>query len=532
MLSVIPAPKKAKELGGIFVLPGTVRVKSDFELPLLKGKVEFCDSEEEASVIVIKDDKIAEEGYILGVTRENIVIFASKKIGVYYALQTVRQLAHLDTGGREVLCCDIEDEPRFGFRGLSLDVSRHFYDVDYVKKYLDWMFMQKLNVFHWHLTDDAGWRVEIKKYPLLTEIGSKRTCTQLNGWHSTKMEQKPYSGYYTQEQIKEIVAYAKERGITVIPEVDFPAHCAAVFAAYSDLACRDLKRDVPGYFGAKIPTKIFNQKDWNRTLCMGKEESLQFVYDVLDEICDMFDSPYIHVGGDEAPKDEWKKCPNCQRVIKENNLKNEEELQGWFENKLSQYLKTKGRQMIGWNEVLEGKNIDTSDKNIVVQYWTPKRDKNAEAYVNSGGKMIMSNHQSFYFDMPYAQYSLKKTYKFKPENFGVTNDNIKNVLGVEGEVWTEWIRGRERLEMLVFPRMQALSEVAWSPEEKRDFADFKLRLDDFKPTFDAMGINYAVDKISMLTNPFKRSKILKKFSKGNTELENQLNAQYKTKGER
>ena len=246
----------------------------------------------------------------------------------------------------------------------------------------------------------------------------------------------------------------------------------------------------------------------------------------------MFDSPYIHVGGDEAPKDEWKKCPNCQRVIKENNLKNEEELQGWFENKLSQYLKTKGRQMIGWNEVLEGKNIDTSDKNIVVQYWTPKRDKNAEAYVNSGGKMIMSNHQSFYFDMPYAQYSLKKTYKFKPENFGVTNDNIKNVLGVEGEVWTEWIRSRERLEMLVFPRMQALSEVAWSPEEKRDFADFKLRLDDFKPTFDAMGINYAVDKISMLTNPFKRSKILKKFAKGNTELENQLNAQYKTKGER
>lgn len=532
MLSVIPAPKKAKELGGVFVLPAHLKVKSDFDLPLLEGRVDFCENESDATVVIIKNESIAKEGYTLGVTRERIVILASQKIGVYYALQTVRKIAHVDTGGREVPCCDIEDEPRFPFRGISLDVSRHFYDVDYIKQYINWLFMEKLNVFHWHLTDDVGWRVEIKKYPLLTEIGSKRAYTQLDGWQSTKMEEKPYSGYYTQEQIKEIVAYAKERGITVIPEINFPAHCAAVFSAYSNLACRDLKRDVPGYFGAKIPTKLYGQKDWNRTLCMGKEESLQFVYDVLDEICEMFDSPYIHLGGDEAPMDEWKKCPNCQRVMKENNLKNEEELQGWFENKVSQFLKTKDRQMIGWNEILAAENVNKSDKNIVAQYWTPIRDRKAEEYVNNGGKMIMSNHQSFYFDMPYAKYPLKKTYEYKPENFGVTKDNVKNVLGVEGEVWTEWIRDRERLEMLVFPRMQALSEVAWSPEEKRDFADFKARLDDFKPTFDALGINYAVDKISLPKNPFKRSKILKLFSNGNTDLENQLNAQYKAKGER
>ncbi|MCI6353578.1 beta-N-acetylhexosaminidase, partial [Eubacterium coprostanoligenes] len=341
MLSVIPAPKKAKELGGVFVLPARLKVKSDFDLPLLEDRVDFCENESDATVVIIKNESIAKEGYTLGVTRERIVILASQKIGVYYALQTVRKIAHVDTGGREVPCCDIEDEPRFPFRGISLDVSRHFYDVNYIKQYINWLFMEKLNVFHWHLTDDVGWRVEIKKYPLLTEIGSKRAYTQLDGWQSTKMEKKPYSGYYTQEQIKEIVAYAKERGITVIPEIDFPAHCAAVFSAYSNLACRDLKRDVPGYFGAKIPTKLYGQKDWNRTLCMGKEESLQFVYDVLDEICEMFDSPYIHLGGDEAPMDEWKKCPNCQRVMKENNLKNEEELQGWFENKVSQFLKTK-----------------------------------------------------------------------------------------------------------------------------------------------------------------------------------------------
>ncbi len=532
MLSVIPAPKQAKELGGVFVLPEKIKVKSDFELPLLEGKVEFCDDKENATVLVIKDDKVPKEGYTLGVTREHIVILASQKIGVYYALQTVRQLAHLDTGGREVPCCDIEDEPRFEYRGISLDVSRHFYDVDYIKKYIDWIFMQKLNVFHWHLTDDTGWRVEIKKYPLLTEIGSKRAYTNLGGWGSIKMEKKPYGGFYTQEQIKDVVAYAKERGVTVVPEIDFPAHCAAVFAAYSSLACRDLKRDVPGYFGARVPVVVFKQRDWNRTLCLGKEKSLQFVYDVLDEICEMFDSPYIHLGGDEAPKDEWKKCPDCQRVMRENNLKNEDELQGWFENKLSQYLKIKGRQMIGWNEILAADNVNTSDKNIIAQYWTPKRDINAENYVNNGGKMIMSNHSSFYFDMTYAMYPLKNTYEYKPENFGVTKDNIKNVLGVEGEIWTEWIRDRERLEMLAFPRMQALSEVAWSPEEKRDFAAFKERLDDFKPTFDALGINYAVDKISMPKNFFMRAKIKKKFHKGNPDLENQLNAQYKAKGER
>lgn len=529
MLSLIPLPKKAVELDGSFVLPMVVTVCSEFDLPLLKDKLEFS---ENADITIKKDDSIAKEGYTLKVAENGISITASTEIGAYYALQSVRKLCHYDIGGREVPCCEIEDEPRFSFRGIQLDVSRHFYDVDYIKHFLDLAFMEKLNVFHWHLTDDNGWRIEIKKYPLLTEIGSKRAYTQIGGWKSKKMDKTLYEGFYTQEQIKEVVAYAKARGITVIPEVDFPAHCASAIAPYKHLACREIDSEVFGFFGGIIPQFIDHNMNWNRTLCMGKDTTFQFVYDVLDEVCELFDSPYIHVGGDEAPKNEWKKCPECQRVMKENGLKNEDQLQGWFENKLSAYLKEKGRKIIGWNEILAADNINKEDKNIVAQYWTPQRDKNAEAYVNGGGTMIMSNHHSFYFDMPYAQYPLKYTYDYKPEDFGVTKDNVANVLGIEGELWTEWIRNSDRLEMLAFPRIQALAEVAWTPENRRSFDDFKARVDDYKPTLEALGVNYAVDKVSMISNPIKRSIIKRKFYKGNPDLENQLNKDYKAKGEK
>ena len=531
MLSIIPLPKRAKENAGIYVLPKKVKAYSEIELPLLNDRVEMCEKQD-ADLAILLDESLPEEGYKLTVDANGICIYASKKIGAYYALQSVRKLCHYDCNGDTVPCCEIEDEPRFGFRGVALDVSRHFFDVEYVKHFLDLMFMEKLNVFHWHLTDDNGWRIEIKKYPLLTEIGSKRAYTQIGGWKSLQTEDKEYGGFYTQEQIKEVVAYAKERGITVIPEIDFPAHCAAAIAPYSHLACRDIKSDVFGFFGGLIPTVKYKNVDWNRTLCLGKDETFEFVYGVLDEVCELFDSPYIHLGGDEAPKSEWKKCPNCQRVMKENSLQNEDELQGWFENKLSDYLAQKGRKLIGWNEILSASNVNTDNKNIVVQYWTPQRDKNAEEYVNGGGTMIMSKHQSFYFDMPYAQYNLKKTYDFDASKFGTKKENLKNILGVEGELWTEWIRDAQRLEMMAFPRIQALSEVAWSPEEKRNFADFKMRLDDYKPTLDALGVNYACDMVSMVKNPFKRAKIQKKFFKGDPGLETRLNKEYKDKGDR
>lgn len=528
MINVIPAPKHCRELEGVYVLPTPIRIKTDFSIDVFNGFVK-CDENE--NITVIADNSIADEGYKLSVKSDEIVIRASTQNGFCYAVNTLRKLGNLDLGENEIPCCEIEDEPRFSWRGLEIDESRHFFGMDEIKKILDMMFLEKLNVFHWHLTDDQGWRIEIKKYPLLTEIGSKRKNSQVGGWKSFKMVNKPHCGFYTQEQIKEIIEYAKNRGIMIVPEIDFPAHCASALAPYKYLACREIETEVPGYFGGIIPQwKHFNWS-WNRTVCLGKESTFEFIFNVLDEVCELFDAPYLHMGGDEAPQGEWNKCDKCQAVMKQNGLKNESELQGWFENRISDYLKTKGKKLIAWNDVLKADNLNKEDKNFVVQYWTPQRDKRCEAYVNSGGEAILSNHQCFYFDMTYAQIPLDKTYSYNPEEFGMNADS-KGVLGYEGELWTEWIEGSEKLEMNAFPRMQALAEVSWSPKEKIVFDDFKKRLDMYKPWFDKYGINYACDKVAMAQTGVKKSKVIAKFMKGNPNLELELNKEYKSKGER
>ena len=242
MLQLIPLPYYAQEKSGVFAIDAHLKVNSDFELKLLN-----LERSQDGKLKIKKDSSLDDEEYKLEVTNNEINISASSEKGAYYALQTLRQLGRFELGGKEIPCCVINDKPRFSWRGLQLDESRHFFGKEYVKKMLDMMFMMKLNVFHWHLTDDTGWRIEIKKYPLLTEIGSKRAYTQINGWGSTDIINEPYEGYYTQEEIKGIIAYADERGIMVVPEIDFPAHCAAAIAAYPWLACRELNRDVPGW---------------------------------------------------------------------------------------------------------------------------------------------------------------------------------------------------------------------------------------------------------------------------------------------
>lgn len=523
MINLIPVPAQYELKNGAFVIRDGEAVCSDFELPLLT-----CPRDENARIKITKDNSLQRENYRLTVEPEQIKIVSSTEIGAYYALQSVRVMASYDAGGRSVSCCEIKDEPRWGWRGLSLDESRHFFGKEEVRRILDMMFMMKLNTFHWHLTDDQGWRVEIKKYPLLTSIGSKRKYTQEGGWNCSRILNEPYEGFYTQDDIREIEAYAKARGITIVPEIDMPAHFAAAMAAYPWLACREIETEVPGYFGSKIPEKA-GQKDWNRTACVGKETTFEFIFGVLDEICELFDSPYFHIGGDEAPKDEWKKCPLCQAKIKEHNLKDEEELQGWFNNRILNYVKGKGKRLIGWNEILTAGNLD---KSVIGQYWTPKRDKNAEAYVADGGNMIMSNHRSFYFDMTYSQYPLQYTYDFSLSRYNIQPQCEKNILGVEAEMWTEWIDGREKLEVNLYPRMQALAEVAWSPEKRRNFADFKERLDAFKPTLDSLGIGYAVDKVSMPKGLFNRLKAQKLFFCGDTHYEVKRNADFRQKGEK
>lgn len=523
MVNIIPLPLKSSISNGNFSMKD-LRVKSDFELELLD-----VERTENANLIIKKNPALDKEEYTLDIGENEITITASSEIGAYYALQSLRQLSKNELGRDTVKCCKIEDKPRFSWRGLQLDESRHFFGKEEIKKLLDMMFMMKLNVFHWHLTDDQGWRVEIKKYPLLTEIGSVRHYTQINGWRSTEIINEEYGGYYTQQDIKEIVEYADKRGIMIVPEIDFPAHCASAIAAYPWLACRELDREVPGYFGGIIPELKLKMGDWNRTICVGKDKTLEMVFDIIDEICELFPAPYFHIGGDEAPKNEWKKCPECQKRIKENNLKDEEALQGWFNNLILEHLKKKGKRLIGWNEIFKAVNLD---KSVIGQYWTPQRDKRAEAFVNNGGQMIMSNHQSFYFDMTYGQYSLRNTYDFTPAKFNVTDKGVENVLGVEGENWTEWIDTPKKLQLQMYPRVQALAEVAWTDESLKSWNGFKKRLDDFKPYFEYLDINYAVDKISLPKNIFTKLKIQKKFFRGDTHLELKLNEKYKAQGEK
>lgn len=472
MIHLIPMPKQASPLTGTFTLtretsccfaPELQAVSRFFDELITKAaRFVLQEGNETADIRFLLEESVPAEGYRIDCTQKGLAVVASTPAGAFYAIQTLRQLLKLDTvQNAETLtmdCVKIEDEPRFRWRGMMLDESRHFWGMDYVKRYLDFMAMHKLNVFHWHLTDDVGWRIEVKKYPLLTEIGSRRKDTQLYGWGSRRLEGKPYApGFYTQEQIREIIAYAAERFIMVVPEIDMPAHFAAAIAGYPYLACREIPSEVHWFYGGTIPEKTMGWKDWNRPACAGKERTYEFIFDVLDEITPLFPAPYFHIGGDEAPKDEWKTCPHCQKAIREHGLKDVEELQGLFNNRIAAHLREKGKRLIVWNEALQAGNLD---KSVVGQYWTPQRDKHAEKYINEGGEMIMSRHQAFYFDITYAQYPLKNTYQFEPVHDGIHAESVKNVLGVEAELWTEFIPSVRRLELFLFPRMEALSEVA------------------------------------------------------------------------
>lgn len=535
MIQLIPLPKTAAPLSGTFTITQDtvcyfapeLRETAAYFLNLIKSSAAFSlkEGNEMADIRFVYNADLPAEGYRIDCTPTGMEISAQTPAGAFYAVQTLRQLLRLDTAKKaqslSMDCIRIEDEPRFRWRGMSLDESRHFFGMEYVKRYLDFLAMHKLNVFHWHLTDDVGWRIEIKKYPLLTEIGSKRKDTQLYGWGSRKLEGKPYApGFYTQEQIREIVAYAAARFITVVPEIDMPAHFAAAIAGYPYLACREKPSEVQWFYGGTIPEKTMGWKDWNRPACAGKESTYDFIFHVLDEIIPLFPAPYFHIGGDEAPKEEWKNCPHCQRAIREHGLRDVEELQGYFNNRIAAYLKEKGKRLIVWNEALQAGNLD---KSVIGQYWTPQRDKFAEKYINEGGEMIVSRHQAFYFDLPYAQRPLKNTYCFESVQAGIHPESEQNVLGVEAEMWTEFIPSIRRLEVFLFPRMQALSEVAWSPKEKRDFKSFLERWEHFKPVLDALGANYAETSVALARNPLRKIRSLIKFQYSNPSYELEVN---------
>ena len=448
--------------------------------------------------IFLKDANLAEEEYSIDITKANCIVRASSYNGFLYAIQTLKQLTSVNIFGNEpnpaekflFPCVKIQDKPRFGYRGMHLDCSRHFFSVEEVKKYLDIMALYKLNRFHWHLTDDQGWRVEIKKYPKLTEVGAFRNGTVIKkDWGSNDGVR--YGGYYTQEQMKDIVAYAGKLGIVVIPEIDLPGHMMGALAGYPELGCTGGPYEVWTRWGIS-----------EQVLCPGKEAMFSFLEDVFTELMDIFPSEYIHIGGDECPKTEWEKCPACQARIKQLGIKAdghhsaEQFLQSYVTARVQKFLNDHGRRIIGWDEVLEG---ELAEGATVMSWRGTEGGIKASAM---GFDVIMTPNTYCYFDYYQSEDQDKepfgiggflpwdKVYSYEPLE-GLNDSQRKHILGVQANLWTEYVATPEHLEYMLLPRMNALSEVQWCVPENKDIERFKaaMEAESFK-IFDILGYNY------------------------------------------
>lgn len=433
------------------------------------------------------------EGYVLTTTPEGISINGQTENGVFYGIQTLRKSIPAEAKGATILipAGEIKDEPRFSYRGMHLDVGRHFFPIEFIKKYIDLLALHNMNTFHWHLTEDQGWRIEIKKYPKLTEIGSQRSRTVI-GKNTQEYDNTPYGGFYTQEEAKEIVKYAQERYITVIPEVDLPGHMLAALAAYPELGCTGGPYEVCPRWG------IFED-----VLCIGNDKTMQFLEDVMSEIIEIFPSEYVHIGGDEAPRDRWKECPKCQARIKAEGLKAdknhtaEDRLQSYCMTRIENFLNSKGRRIIGWDEILEG---DVAP-NATVMSWRGMEGGIEAAQL--GHDVIMTPTSFCYFD--YYQTAdtqdeplgiggyvpIEKVYSLEPVPAALTKEQSKHILGAQANLWTEYIASTEHVEYMILPRMAALAEVQWTQPEKKDFKDFTTRLARLMKFYQRDGFNYA-----------------------------------------
>lgn len=511
MIAIIPQPLSLEEKEGFYAVSKTTGVAADAamqaHIALFCG-ITGCFAETGETAVHLSYQKdFAKEEYALTISPQGIQVQAGSEAGVLYAAETLRQILHgrEEKDGRWLLpCCEIHDKPRYAYRSIHLDEARHFFGEKTVKRLLDLLALYKINVFHWHLTDDQGWRIEIKKYPRLTEVGAYRKDSTVGGWNRLAFEGKPHGGFYTQEQIRDIVAYAAARNIMIVPEIDMPAHFAAAFAAYPYLACREIDCEVQWHFGGRTPA-LAGMRDWNRSACIGKESTFTFVFDVLEEVFDLFPAPYFHIGGDEAPKGEWTKCPHCQKRMAENHLDSVEELQGYFNNLVNEFAKAHSKRLIVWNEALAAQRLDTS---IVGQYWTVEWDDNVNQYLEKGGDLIVCKHQACYFDMCYGQYPLWNTYCFEPTKRLVPARFADQILGVEGLLWTEWVSTVEKMDMQYFPRLPALAELAWSMPENKDFEDFLNRMHENEKLLDALGVNYAEDEIALPRGYQHRQKLM------------------------
>lgn len=434
------------------------------------------------------------EGYTLKVDSKHVRICGATPAGVFYGIQTLRKSLPI-VGGKatkvEIPAVNIIDAPRFAYRGTHLDVSRHFVTTDSIRQFIDMLALHNINKFHWHLTDDQGWRIEIKKYPLLTAIGSKRDQTVL-GHNSGKYDGKPHGGFYTQKEIRDIVKYAADRYITIVPEIDLPGHMQAALAAYPELGCTGGPYNVLEMWGIS-----------DNVLCAGNDKTMKFIDDVLKEVVGLFPSKYIHVGGDECPKVQWKKCPKCQARIKALHLEAkdghtaEERLQSYVITHATKLLKSLGRNIIGWDEILEGGLADGA----TVMSWRGESGGIAAAKQNHD--VIMTPNTYLYFDYyqsldkanePEAiggYLPLERVYSYEPMPKELTADEARHIIGVQANIWTEYMATFKHMQYMALPRLAALSEVQWTQPEKKDYKDFACRLIDFAQRYEQLGYNYA-----------------------------------------
>ncbi len=507
-VDIIPLPEKVVVGEDVFVLKPTTSVVLFFNPENIDYAVDFwrdvmketldittfnvidgntVGSTKRNAVNIWEDKTMGDEQYRLEVRPHHIDIYASKANGVFYAFQTLRQMLPVEAfdseDGRriEIPVCTVEDKPYFAYRGFMFDMGRHIFGVQDLKETLDILAMHKINKFHWHLTEDQGWRIEIKKYPKLTEIGSVRKSSPVG--RNEGQDGKPYGGYFTQDEVRDVVKYAAERFITVIPEIEIPGHSVAALAAYPELGCTGEQYEVLTWWGID-----------ERVICPGKEQSFTFLEDVLTEVMDLFPSEYIHIGGDECPKTVWHKCPDCRKRMKAEGLKNEAELQSYVTARVEKFLNDHGRKIIGWDEILEG---GVTPSATVMAWRGPQYGIKA---AKQGNHVIMAPNTHCYLDYYQSRDTkneplsiggylpLEKTYSLDP--YDQLNDaERKYILGVQGNLWTEYISEYDHAQYMALPRLSAIAEVGWSYPNK-DYGSFVKRLHHLAELFDHYGYNY------------------------------------------
>jgi hexosaminidase len=515
-LPIIPYPNEIEKGNKNFILNSKTIInanKDSFEAFYLKQIIkqqleldlEISQTSKAVSkinlVIGVPDPKnFNKESYYLSIDENRIEINASSNQGLFYGLQTLIQLLPIKKVEEVKLpSVQVFDSPKYAWRGMHLDVSRHFFPKEFIKKYIDYLARYKMNVFHWHLTDDQGWRIEIKKYPKLTEIGAWRKGSMIGHYREQKFDDKPYGGFYTQEEIKEIVAYATERHITVVPEIEMPGHAVAALASYPQYSCTG------GPFEVALKWGVLDD-----VFCP-KEETFEFLENILSEVIALFPSDYIHIGGDECPKTRWKKCANCQSVIKREGLNDEHELQSYFIRRIEKFVNSRGRKIMGWDEILEGGLAP----NAAVMSWRGTKGGIEAAKQNHFVVMTPGSHCYFdhYQGEPKNEHlaiggftTVEKVYGFNPTPTTLNKNEANYILGAQGNVWTEYMEDANKVEYMIFPRMLALSEVLWGTSNTEKYKDFQDRMIQHFQYFEENKINYS-KAIFELTSKISQSEI-------------------------